>query len=133
MQTEWWGGLWSAMVAGVVRPCLIQGDWNALRLGPLQSLCAECHSRKWADDRHGYRSDIGEGSDIGEDGCRPMQIIRSTRAEGAEASRSAPLPRTQAVAWRLHVCRLRAGCVPFQSSCKSLKTFACAGVPSVGQ
>jgi hypothetical protein len=49
------------------------------------------------------------------------------------SSRSASLPRTQAVAWRLHVCRLRAGRVTPQSSCTSLKTFGCAGVPSLGQ
>ena len=71
--------------------------------------------------------------DIGEDDCGPMQVIRSTRTEGPEASRSAPLPRTQAVARRLHVCRLRAGHVTPQSLRNSLKTFACAGVPSVGQ
>jgi 5-methylcytosine-specific restriction protein A len=37
-----------------------QGVWNDFRLGPLQSLCADCHKRKWADDRHGYHSDIGD-------------------------------------------------------------------------
>jgi 5-methylcytosine-specific restriction protein A len=37
-----------------------KGDWNKFRLGPLQSLCRDCHNRKWASDRHGYRSDIGD-------------------------------------------------------------------------
>lgn len=37
-----------------------KGDYNAFVLGPLQSLCAECHNKKWADDRHGYRRDIGD-------------------------------------------------------------------------
>jgi 5-methylcytosine-specific restriction protein A len=37
-----------------------KGDWNAFRLGPLQSLCMDCHKRKFADDRHGYRCDIGD-------------------------------------------------------------------------
>jgi hypothetical protein len=50
-----------------------------------------------------------------------------------EVSRSAPLPTTQAVAWLLHVCRLRAGRVTPQSLRKILKTFGCAGVPSLGQ
>jgi hypothetical protein len=26
----------------------------------LQSLCRDCHNRKWASDRHGYRCDIGD-------------------------------------------------------------------------
>lgn len=35
------------------------GDWNRFRLGPLQSLCVECHNRKWAGGgRPGYRNDI---------------------------------------------------------------------------
>jgi hypothetical protein len=37
-----------------------RGDWNAFRLGPLQSLCFDCHKRKWADDSHGYHCDIGD-------------------------------------------------------------------------
>lgn len=37
-----------------------KGDWNKFRLGPLQSLCADCHNRKWADDHHGYSCDIGD-------------------------------------------------------------------------
>jgi 5-methylcytosine-specific restriction enzyme A len=46
------------------------GDWNKFRLGPLQSLCRDCHKRKWADDAHGYRCAIGD------DGSTPA--IRST-------------------------------------------------------
>lgn len=42
-----------------------RGDWNAFRLGPLQSLCVDCHNRKWADDKRGYRCDIdGDGLPI---------------------------------------------------------------------
>jgi 5-methylcytosine-specific restriction protein A len=37
-----------------------KGDWNAFRRGPLQSLCADCHQGKWADDKRGYRTDIGD-------------------------------------------------------------------------
>jgi 5-methylcytosine-specific restriction enzyme A len=37
-----------------------RGDWNEFRLGRLQSLCADCHNRKWADDRRGYRCDIDD-------------------------------------------------------------------------
>jgi hypothetical protein len=37
-----------------------KGDWNTFRLGPLQSLCRDCHQGKWADDARGYRSDIGD-------------------------------------------------------------------------
>jgi 5-methylcytosine-specific restriction protein A len=36
------------------------GDWNAFRLGPLQSLCADCHGRKRGNDTRGYRSAIGD-------------------------------------------------------------------------
>jgi 5-methylcytosine-specific restriction protein A len=36
-----------------------KGDWNAFRLGPLQSLFVDCHKGKWADDRRGYSCDIG--------------------------------------------------------------------------
>jgi 5-methylcytosine-specific restriction enzyme A len=37
-----------------------KGDWTKFRLGPLQSLCADHHNRKWADDRHGYTTTIGD-------------------------------------------------------------------------
>lgn len=37
-----------------------QGVWNAFRLGPLQSLCRDCHSGKWAEDRRGYRCDVDD-------------------------------------------------------------------------
>jgi 5-methylcytosine-specific restriction enzyme A len=37
-----------------------RGNWNAFRLGPLQSLCRDCHKGKWADDARGYRRDIGD-------------------------------------------------------------------------
>ena len=37
-----------------------RGDWNAFRLGPLQSLCVDCHKGKWAEDARGYRCDIGD-------------------------------------------------------------------------
>ena len=52
---------------GLVTPATIadhdpphRGNWNAFRLGPLQSLCADCHNKKWADDFHGYSSAIGD-------------------------------------------------------------------------
>jgi 5-methylcytosine-specific restriction enzyme A len=37
-----------------------KGDWNKFRVGPLQSLCRDCHNRKWASGRHGYGCDIGD-------------------------------------------------------------------------
>jgi 5-methylcytosine-specific restriction enzyme A len=37
-----------------------KGDWAAFRLGPIRSLCRDCHSRQWAIDARGYRSDIGD-------------------------------------------------------------------------
>jgi 5-methylcytosine-specific restriction enzyme A len=37
-----------------------KGDWNAFGLGPLQSLCVDCHQRKFADDAHGYSCAIGD-------------------------------------------------------------------------
>lgn len=43
----------ACLKAGQVTPATIadhdpphKGDWNAFRLGPLQSLCEECHERK---------------------------------------------------------------------------------------
>jgi hypothetical protein len=36
------------------------GDWNKFRLGPLRSLCRDCHAGAWADDKHGYRCDVGD-------------------------------------------------------------------------
>ncbi|MFZ0601220.1 MAG: HNH endonuclease [Roseiarcus sp.] len=52
---------------GLVTPATIadhdpphRGDWNAFRLGPLQSLCRDCHAGKSADDRLGYSCDIDE-------------------------------------------------------------------------
>jgi hypothetical protein len=105
MQTEWWGGLWSAMVAGVVRPA----SYKATGMRSVSGRCSR------------YAPNVTAASG-------PMTDMAT-----AEVSRSAPLPRTQAVAWLLHVCQLRAGRVTPQSSRKSLKTFACAGVPSVGQ
>jgi hypothetical protein len=72
-----WSPSWSA-------PASYKRTGMRSRRAAAVAMRAECHRREWADDRHGYRSDIGE------DGCRPMQIIRSTRAEGTEASRSRP-------------------------------------------
>jgi 5-methylcytosine-specific restriction enzyme A len=37
------------------------GDWNKFVLGPLRSLCADCHQGQWAVDKRGYRTDIGDG------------------------------------------------------------------------
>jgi 5-methylcytosine-specific restriction endonuclease McrA len=53
---------------GVVTPATIadhvtphRGDWNAFRLGALQSLCSDCHVRmKRRIDLHGYSSEIGD-------------------------------------------------------------------------
>jgi 5-methylcytosine-specific restriction enzyme A len=45
-----------------------RGNWNAFRLGPLQSLCADCHAGKWAADRRGSHAEIGYRGDIGDDG-----------------------------------------------------------------
>jgi 5-methylcytosine-specific restriction enzyme A len=35
------------------------GNWNSFRLGELQSLCADCHSRKGRAERRGYFDDVG--------------------------------------------------------------------------
>ena len=37
-----------------------KGDYNAFILGPLRSLCRDCHNRQWAVDARGYCSDIDE-------------------------------------------------------------------------
>jgi hypothetical protein len=37
-----------------------RGDWNTFRLGPLRSLCRDCHQGAWADDKHGFRRDIDD-------------------------------------------------------------------------
>jgi 5-methylcytosine-specific restriction enzyme A len=36
------------------------GDYNKFVLGPLRSLCADCHNGVWAVDRKGYSSAIGD-------------------------------------------------------------------------
>jgi 5-methylcytosine-specific restriction protein A len=36
-----------------------KGDYNAFVLGPLRSLCVDCHQGQWAVDKRGYRLDIG--------------------------------------------------------------------------
>ena len=54
------GLLWGAIFLLVLANWLWAFDWNAFRLGSLQSLCRDCHNRKWVSDRHGYRSDMGD-------------------------------------------------------------------------
>jgi hypothetical protein len=52
------GKVTPATIADHVTPH--RGDWNAFRLGELQSLCFDCHNRlKHRIDLHGYSSDIG--------------------------------------------------------------------------
>jgi 5-methylcytosine-specific restriction protein A len=47
-----------ATIADHIEP--VAGDWNAFKLGALQSLCASCHSSiKKAFESRGYRDDIG--------------------------------------------------------------------------
>ena len=48
-----------AVIADHVDPH--KGDWNGFWLGPLQSLCRNCHeSGKKYQEQRGFRSDIGE-------------------------------------------------------------------------
>jgi 5-methylcytosine-specific restriction enzyme A len=35
------------------------GDYTRFKLGPLRSLCIDCHQGQWAVDKRGYRTDIG--------------------------------------------------------------------------
>jgi 5-methylcytosine-specific restriction protein A len=35
------------------------GDLTKFLTGELQSLCRECHNKKWADDRRGYSTAVG--------------------------------------------------------------------------
>ena len=37
-----------------------KGDYNKFVLGPLRSLCRDCHQGAWAVDKRGYRTDIGD-------------------------------------------------------------------------
>jgi 5-methylcytosine-specific restriction protein A len=37
-----------------------KGDYNAFVLGPLRSLCRDCHQGQWAVDRRGYRDDVDD-------------------------------------------------------------------------
>jgi 5-methylcytosine-specific restriction protein A len=37
-----------------------KGDYNAFVLGPLRSLCRDCHQGQWAADKRGYRCDVGD-------------------------------------------------------------------------
>jgi len=36
------------------------GDYNKFVLGPLRSLCRDCHQGAWATDKRGYSSAIGD-------------------------------------------------------------------------
>jgi 5-methylcytosine-specific restriction enzyme A len=55
-----------ATVADHIEPH--NGDWNSFLLGALQSLCRDCHARKWAADAKGGKPEIGYSRDIGVDG-----------------------------------------------------------------
>jgi 5-methylcytosine-specific restriction enzyme A len=37
-----------------------KGDYNAFMLGPLRSLCRDCHQGAWAIDKRGYSSNVGD-------------------------------------------------------------------------
>jgi len=37
-----------------------KGDYNAFILGPLRSLCRDCHQGQWAVDKRGYSLEIGD-------------------------------------------------------------------------
>ncbi len=37
-----------------------RGNYNKFILGPLRSLCRECHQGAWAIDRKGYSSAVGD-------------------------------------------------------------------------
>jgi 5-methylcytosine-specific restriction enzyme A len=69
------------------------GVWNAFRLGPLQSLCAECHARKRGLDLHGYRWDIGD------DGLPidPNHPFNSRRASDGRSAAGKPRERLRPV------------------------------------
>jgi 5-methylcytosine-specific restriction endonuclease McrA len=80
------------------------GVWNAFRLGPLQSLCFDCHKRKWANDAHGYRCDIGDDG-LPVDPNHPFNVRRPSdggpadQAEGrgqpGPPRRTSPAPSTR--------------------------------------
>jgi 5-methylcytosine-specific restriction protein A len=57
----------ACLKAGKVTPATIAdhiephgGDYTKFVLGKLQSLCEPCHQPKWAADKRGYSSDIGD-------------------------------------------------------------------------
>jgi 5-methylcytosine-specific restriction enzyme A len=37
-----------------------KGDYNKFVLGPLRSLCADCHNKQWSVDRRGYATTVGD-------------------------------------------------------------------------
>jgi 5-methylcytosine-specific restriction protein A len=37
-----------------------KGDYNRFVLGPLRSLCRDCHQGQWAVDKRGYSYDVGD-------------------------------------------------------------------------
>ena len=75
---------------------LHKGDWNKFRLGPLQSLCHDCHKGKWASDRHGYSSAIGDdGFPI--DPRHPFNVADRPGTRTCEASSSPRKTRKQGV------------------------------------
>ncbi len=60
------GHVVAATIADHIEPH--NGDWNRFLLGALQSLCRDCHARKWATDAKGGKPEIGYRRDIGVDG-----------------------------------------------------------------
>jgi 5-methylcytosine-specific restriction protein A len=53
-----------------------KGDYNKFVLGPLRSLCADCHNKQWAVDRKGYSSDVGPDG-YPTDPAHPFNRVRS--------------------------------------------------------
>jgi 5-methylcytosine-specific restriction enzyme A len=56
-----------------------KGDYNKFRLGPLRSLCRDCHQGVWAIDKRGYSHAVGDdGYPL--DPAHPFNSLRSSRA-----------------------------------------------------
>jgi hypothetical protein len=79
---------------GLVTPATIadhdpphRGDWNAFRLGPLQSLCRDCHAGKCADDR------LAIAAISTRTAFQSTPAIRSTAGRWARARSVAPSAR----------------------------------------
>lgn len=76
-----------------------KGDWNAFRLGPLRSLCRDCHNRQWAIDARGYSCAIADDG-LPVDPKHPFNATGAASDVGAQTTKAEITPGLYAVRLR---------------------------------